>query len=167
MCKKCGKPILSNSCSGQSVELFLLEYGEVIDRMSGEYDSYGRVFTKDRKDSVKWNRQWGDGQPDDDESNITPSVCSLMCDFDVDSGIAAIHTKCFDGKIPSTFSENDPNQGWGTEDEDLCDVCGGSFDDHDCVCGDYNDVICSECGYELCSRCGGCCECDECECEDE
>ena len=44
ICKKCGKPIHSNSVTGQQVHLFLLEDGHVRESMFGRYDSYGRVF---------------------------------------------------------------------------------------------------------------------------
>lgn len=103
MCKECGEPILSNSFRGEKVELFLLLNGKVIEHMSGEYDSYGRVFDKNFK-SIKWKMNWNE-------------ICKLMFDFDETNGIAAIHTRCFDGKLPTTQSEHDPDQGWGKNGE--------------------------------------------------
>lgn len=44
-------------------------------------------------------------------------VCDLMFSKSPANGIAAIHSKCFTGEIPTTESEDDPNQGWGSEDE--------------------------------------------------
>jgi len=109
MCKECGKAILSDSFSGQPVELFLLKNGKVIEHMSGQYDSYGRVFIDgtQRKEvkyklmkSVEWKMDWSD-------------VVTLDCGKDATSGIAAIHTKCYDGQFPVTKSAPDPHQGWG------------------------------------------------------
>ena len=59
MCKECGEAILSDSFSGDPVELFLLDEGKVIEQMSGQYDSYGRVFD-DNQDSIEWNMEWSD-----------------------------------------------------------------------------------------------------------
>lgn len=104
MCKECGEAILSTSFSGQTVKLFLLEKGKIIEQMEGEYDSYGRVFDS-KLNSIEWkSRSWSDG---DD------SVCELMFDDDKRNGIAAIHSKCYVGSDPFTRSKDDPNQGWG------------------------------------------------------
>ena len=43
--------------------------------MEGEYDSYGRVFTKDNKDSVQWEKEWSE-------------VCDLMFSDQKNNGIA-------------------------------------------------------------------------------
>lgn len=75
ICKECNKPVLSNSFTGQKVKLFLLENGNVIQDMEGEYDSYGRVFTKDNKDSVQWEKEWSE-------------VCDLMFSDQKNNGIA-------------------------------------------------------------------------------
>ena len=133
MCKECGKAILSNSFSGQKTELFLLKDGEVIQHMSGEYDSYGRVFidgTQDErvKHELRKSVQWNDpfpSKPLDPEKvriigeahSIWHRVCNLMFDDDPANGIAAIHTKCYNGIHPTTRSDDDPNQGWGDDDE--------------------------------------------------
>jgi len=109
MCQKCDKPILSNSFSGQPVKLFLLKDGNIIEQMEGEYDSYGRVFDKN-KESIKWEMEWGD-------------VCDLMFRKKRDNGIAAIHSKCYKDELPSERSKDDPNQGWGDDNELM-----GNFD---------------------------------------
>lgn len=105
MCKECGKAVHSTSQRGDVVKLFLLEDGEVVQNMEGEYDSYGRVFRAGNKDSIHWDMEWQD-------------VCDLMFDEDMGNGIAAIHSECFTGEIPTTRSADDPNQGWGEYDED-------------------------------------------------
>jgi len=108
-CKECNQPVLSDSRTGQDVKLFLLEKGEVVERMEGQYDSYGRVFVavpknESFKDSVQWDRDWSD-------------VCNLMFSEDKGTGMAAVHSSCFK-QVPTTKSEDDPNQGWGGEDEE-------------------------------------------------
>lgn len=146
MCQGCGKAVLSDSFSGHQVELFLLKDGDVIQHMSGQYDSYGRVFTDDTcEDSV----QWEDPDPDAPleagidivdfrtgevtkpgvpyKRDIWHKVCDLMYDSDISNGIAAIHTKCYHGVLPTVRSEDDPNQGWG-DDLELLGSCGGEVD---------------------------------------
>lgn len=113
---------------------FIRISGEVLQEMEGEYDSYGRVFTEDREGSVYWENPTP-GVPLADhelEKGDTPDshgywsrVCDLLLTEDESSGIAAVHSKCFAGVIPTTRSEDDPNQGWG-DDMGLmgdCDPC--------------------------------------------
>ncbi len=109
LCKECGEAILSNSFRGENVKLYLLKDGKIIDQMEGEYDSYGRVFTKDLKESIYWKMDWD-------------KVCELEFLNDKSNGIAAIHTKCYKDQIPVTQSEQDPNQGWGSNDELFCNT---------------------------------------------
>lgn len=118
LCKKCGKGIQSTSFSGHKCRLALLKDGKVIQEMQGEYDSYGRVFIEgtqakgvehDLKESAYWDTEWR-------------IVCDLMFDKDKGNGIAAYHSKCDNGEVPVTRSEDDPNQGWGEEFEDFNDV---------------------------------------------
>ena len=94
ICKVCGKAILSDSFVGQEVNLYLLKNGKIIEHMSGQYDSYGRVFNEDNDGSIQWKTNWKD-------------VVSLMLHSHKNNGIVAIHTKC------SNRSYDDPNQGWG------------------------------------------------------
>lgn len=114
LCKKSGKPALSTSFSGSPCYLFLLKDGKVIETMYGNYDSYGRVFKGKGEDSFEWQMDWHD-------------VCALMFDYDSryggrprnnGNGIAMILAEHFDGELPTTASEGDPNQGWGGEDEE-------------------------------------------------
>jgi hypothetical protein len=123
MCKECGKAILSNSFAGQKTKLFLLKNGEVFQEMEGEYDSYGRVFNEDKSGSIIWNNPFPElplsrfEKPKEgeepDEHTYWGRVCDLMFSKSLKDGIAAVHSKCFTGEIPSTQSESDPNQGWG------------------------------------------------------
>ena len=101
LCLVCNKPINSNSQSGQHCTLFLLEGGEAIEEMTGQYDSYGRVFDESMN-SVEWDSYEWHG------------ICDLMFDDDETNGIAAIHTKCGgDETVPACQSDSDPEQGWG------------------------------------------------------
>lgn len=104
LCKESGRPALSTSFDGSPCYLFLLKNGEVIEEMYGNYDSYGRVFKKGKDDAFKWNMPWTE-------------VCDLMFDKDESNGIAMVLADEFTGKIPTTRSEGDPNQGWGDPDE--------------------------------------------------
>ena len=108
LCQKCGKGIKSNSFNGERVHLFLLKNSKVIEQMEGPYDSYGRVFNKEMK-SMRWLTPWS-------------AVCDLMFEGSNRSGIAAIHTRCFDGVIPTEQSEHDPMQGWGESGELMSNV---------------------------------------------
>jgi hypothetical protein len=101
ICKESGLPVASSSFDGDACRLYLLKDGKVIEEMRGHYDSYGRVFTDSTyEDSFEWKMDWHD-------------VCDLMFDKDESNGIAVILEKYFDGTIPTTRSEGDPNQGWG------------------------------------------------------
>jgi len=106
MCKKTGDAGLSSSFDGSPVHLFLLKDGKVIEHMHGNYDSYGRVFDKD-KNSFEWKLPWSD-------------VCDLMFKSDRKNGIALIHDRHWKegDPYPIERSNDDPNQGWGeTENE--------------------------------------------------
>jgi len=118
ICKECGQAILSNSFRGQKVKLFLLKEGEIIQEIEGEYDSYGQVFSKDLKSNVHWKNPFPEEKlieekPENRKYEIWSKVCRLMFDENKNNGIAAIHSKCFTGKLPVSRSDDDPNQGWG------------------------------------------------------
>ena len=107
MCKVTGKPGNSSSFDGNPVHLFLLKKGKVIEHMHGNYDSYGRVFTKDGMDkmppeSFEWKLDWNE-------------CCNLMFDKDKSNGIALIHDAYWKegDPYPVERSDGDPNQGWG------------------------------------------------------
>ncbi len=109
ICKKSGEPILSSSFSGDAVHLFLLRNGKVIEKMYGNYDSYGRVFKAEidsQLSSFEWETKW----------NV---VCDLMFSDDKSNGIAAILAPFWKegDPYPVERSEDDPNQGWGTHGE--------------------------------------------------
>lgn len=99
MCKGCGKPINSDSFTGQRCVLTLIKDGLAIDSMIGEYDSYGRVFDENQK-SILWNIPW-------------PDVCDLMFKKEKDNGIVAYHEDCFNPNGEMIRSDDDPDQGWG------------------------------------------------------
>lgn len=134
MCKECGKPVLSTSFAGQGVTLSLLSEGKVLQSMTGQYDSYGRVFIEGTlaednlhglMKSVEWDNPFPAIPPTENEQYFLDKgeapdhwgrVCDLMFSGDNRNGIAAVHTKCqIEGKVPTTKSEDDPNQGWGDE----------------------------------------------------
>ena len=104
LCQECNKPINSDSQRGERVTLWHLKSGRIEQEMTGEYDSYGRVFigefNDDLRESVMWDDDWGDVV--DDTFNLDKSY-----------GIAAIHEACYKDLIPIERSESDPDQGWG------------------------------------------------------
>ena len=102
ICKESDKPVSSDSFNGDSVRMYLLENGKVIEEMRGEYDSYGRCFDSNGK-SMEWKRSWSE-------------VCDLMFSKNDGDGIAVILEEHFNGKIPTTKSEDDPEQGWSSTD---------------------------------------------------
>lgn len=109
LCKVSGKPALSTSFGGSACKLYLLKGGKVVEMMHGNYDSYGRVFkngtskehTNELCDSFEWKMSWD-------------SICSLMFDPDDSNGIAMVLDLYDNGEIPTTRSEDDPDQGWGS-----------------------------------------------------
>ncbi len=99
MCKESGLPAWSSSFDGDAVRLFLLKDGKVIEEMHGHYDSYGRVFDENGN-SYEWDMDWSD-------------VCDLMFDGNDGSGIALVLDRFWNGNVPTTQSDDDPDQGWG------------------------------------------------------
>jgi hypothetical protein len=69
--------------------------------MVGHYDSYGRVFDG-KGNSFEWEMDWSD-------------VCDLMFNANEGDGIAVVLERHFNGRIPTTQSDNDPDQGWGEQ----------------------------------------------------
>ncbi len=139
ICKECEKAVLSNSFAGDKVKLFLLKDGKVIQEMEGQYDSYGRVFKEgtqcaDVKHELMESENWNDPFPEKELSNYEQEekdkgdkdwawhrVCDLMFSRSSADGIAAVHSKCF-MEVPTSRSEDDPNQGWGDEGELMGDI---------------------------------------------
>lgn len=101
LCKESGKPVGSDSMSGDAVRMYLLKEGRLLEEMRGHYDSYGRVF-KDPEctESFEWKMDWFE-------------VVDLMFTENEGDGMAVVLEKYYTGVIPTTRSEGDPNQGWG------------------------------------------------------
>lgn len=94
ICPKCGKGINSSSLHGENVKISLLIKGRVVEEMQGPYDSYGRVF------DYEWeSKPWGE-------------LVDLHFGKDPSSGFAVVHVACDDGTVPTTRSDDDPDQGW-------------------------------------------------------
>lgn len=140
MCKECGKPVLSNSFTGQKVKLYLLRDSKILQEMEGEYNSYGSVFVDgtqrgDIQHELRESLYWNDPDPDTplddyDQKSLDKGdkdvywhrVCNMHFTNNKSEGFAAIHSKCFKGNIPVYQSEDDPNQGWGDDGELMGDV---------------------------------------------
>jgi hypothetical protein len=89
-CKKSKKNIQDR----EAVYLFLLKDGVVLETQYGDYNTYGNVV------GHEWKMPWND-------------VCKLMWKTDKGNGIAAIRAEVYNGEIPTTRSDEDPNQGTG------------------------------------------------------
>lgn len=100
MCSGCEQPINSDSFSGEHVILFLIEAGEVLEWMQGQYNSYGCVFRDDLKSSQDWV------SVNDDKRH------GLHWNSELDDGIAAYHSGCYDKNLTLECSDGDPEQGW-------------------------------------------------------
>jgi hypothetical protein len=127
MCKECDKPVLSTSFAGQDVWLFLLKDGKVVQQMDGEYDSYGRCFIDGTQDprvthGLRLSHQWTPVNNDPDDRENWHYVCDLHFNDNPADGMAAVHKKCWTGNVPTTQSEDDPDQGWGEDYELLADT---------------------------------------------
>lgn len=99
ICKNTGKAVTSSSFDGDAVYMFRLEAGEVKEIMYGHYDSYGRVFDKNG-DSFQWDKDWGECVDD----HFGP---------DESYGFAVVLASAYKDELPTTRSEDDPDQGWG------------------------------------------------------
>lgn len=106
VCKVCDKPIICDRDIAEEVTLYWLKDGKVHQQMTGNYDSYGRVTPPNSTLPIQWTEE-GLSIPE-----TWSKVCEDMFDKNPENGIAAIHTKCNIGLIPTTKSDDDPNQGW-------------------------------------------------------
>lgn len=119
LCKVCERPINSDSHSGQHCTLYLLEDGKVIEEMTGQYDSYGRVFDEN-KESVNWKSYPWSMKSEPDCLSYDKTVCDLMftgypfpgdpdpTEQELGNGIAAVHTRCKRKKAPAPTTRSDP-----------------------------------------------------------
>ena len=99
LCKETGRPVASDSFSGDAVYMFRLEKGEVKEIMYGHYDSYGRVFDKDGN-SFTWDKDWNECVDD-------------HFGDDMSSGFAVILASHYSDELPTERSADDPDQGFG------------------------------------------------------
>jgi len=84
LCKICGEPINCDGFVGEHVNLFLLEKGKVVEQLTGQYDSYGRVFD-DAGNSVDWKSYPWSNYGEDEKAEKT--ICDVMSDKRIDTGI--------------------------------------------------------------------------------
>jgi hypothetical protein len=107
MCSGCEQPIWSDSYSGEHVIMFLIEAGECLEWMQGQYNSYGQVF---RDDGLKSSQEW--------KSKDWSAICALQFNSNVDDGLAVYHSGCYDKGCTFECSDSDPDQGWGYQEYD-------------------------------------------------
>lgn len=90
ICPKCNKSIRDE----EGVKLFVLQGGKVLEEMEGNYTLYGKV------DDKKWTNDWS-------------IICDLIFNNHPCDGMAAIHSDCWDGEVPTECSDGDEKQGCG------------------------------------------------------
>jgi hypothetical protein len=90
ICQGCGKPVNDE----EGTHLFLLQRGQLLEEMHGHYNNYGA--TKEHE----WQTDWG-------------HVCNLNFNPNTSNGIAAFHSDCWDGTVPTQRSKDDEKQGSG------------------------------------------------------
>ena len=120
ICPFCGKGVRSTSFDGELCEIFFLLDGKVIEKMTGRYDSYGRVFKKGGTHEllVKPIEEPDPQDQRDDSIAWQYATWSTLVGLSFDrnkplTGFAIVHQKCKDAEqyIPLEPSEGDPNQG--------------------------------------------------------
>ena len=102
ICKESGQSIHD----GDIVKLFYLKGCQVVQQMTGPYSLYGNVYDENDNE-LSWNTEWSDIVNDHFNDNAG-------------DGIAAICECEFTGKLPTTISDDCPNQGQLI---DMCESC--------------------------------------------
>ncbi len=100
ICDNCGKSIREN----EAVKLFVLQGNKVLEEMEGNYSLYGKVNDKE------WTNDWG-------------AICNLHFNNHSCDGIAAIHSECWNGEVPTEYSVDDEHQGCGKQLRKSTSVC--------------------------------------------
>lgn len=130
ICPKCGDPIYSDkygNCIGEEVRLARLVKGKVVECMKGRYNAYGRVHRGEDSSHILGSSSGEEikifDNSNDKEHNWVSIEWSEFVDEqyndDSDTGIVAIHEKCWDGSFGETISEGDPDQGWRDYENDV------------------------------------------------
>ena len=75
--------------------------------------------TGETKESLRKQFERINAEHKSEERDPWKKVCDLMFSSNEGDGIAAVHVRCKEayGKIPTTKSADDPNQGWGDNGE--------------------------------------------------
>lgn len=151
LCQECGKGIKSSSFDGEDCIMYLLQGGKVMDKMEGDYNSYGACFRPsgeldpDNPHGLKLSQLWEwqistpatvseSGYERTSEREGWSRMCNLMFNDNAGDGIAAVHKCCDTGNIPTITSLSDPNQGWGDYDPDA-----EEDDEEECYLGNVSD----------------------------
>ncbi len=124
ICKECGE----NVRDGDHVIFMSMLDGQIIEWMQGYNTNYGNVEDKD-KNIIDWKVMSWNNMVDLDCMDCfgTEEELEEMKEEISKNGMVAIHSKCWTGKVPTTKSERDPNQGWTPE-------CTVHKDDYDIEC---------------------------------
>lgn len=136
ICSKTHRAIRSKE---KEVVLYLLVKGKVVEIMAGPYSGYGSVDNDEQYMHKILNSQGElvDIAPNADAAYAGEewlftnwdSIVGLSFDEDRSNGIHAVIGTYDKDYVPTQRSEDDPNQGWGDDDDedDECDVCEGPW----------------------------------------
>lgn len=134
VCKKCGRGVRSSSFDGEKCHIFAIKDGKVLEKIEGDYNSYGSVFINNTQDEsvnhrLRKSKFWSNPTPSIEFSEEELKYHSIegageqrlldlimncaKFEYLNNTGIAIYHDHCYNGEIPRTISERDPNQGWG------------------------------------------------------
>lgn len=136
MCKKCDNPIYSDKydiCVGEEVRLARIVNGKVKEWMLGKYNSYGRVHvSKDSKHFIvlkngKEKEVKNEKKIHEWKSETWENMVDEQFNYDIQTGIVAIHNKCWNGKFGESASADDPAQGWRDYENEKDDECEGIY----------------------------------------
>jgi len=132
ICPHCGRGLECFSKkhpNGEPVRLFFLVDGEVVEKMAGIYDGYGRVSKSDeathtvlKRDRTHPAKGWDDNAVEWEYAEWVHMVTMHFHDAKGDpdapkdpfTGFAGCHMGCGEPDwVPTDISEDDPDQGWG------------------------------------------------------
>lgn len=122
ICPKCKTNVRSSGVDGELCYHFFLVNGKVVEIMYGKYNLYGSVFKNDISIHNKFFKRPFSGFDESDKRKSayhweygkwTDLVNLHFCTDLPNTGFAIYHAKCYNGKEPTTISEDDEAQGCG------------------------------------------------------
>ena len=110
ICDVCGLSIASNTVCGEECILIYIKDGVEIERIEGEYDGFGGVFTDKKGETYSLERErsfWKTPREEIDDAYES---------WEDSTGICAFHKKCYHSDVVLVKSQPDPLDGYGLYD---------------------------------------------------